>query len=299
KRILQNRYGFSVNQVNVLFSTQENESKTKHEVPCSAVNIVISNQTPQETIGDMAQRILQDKLSIRDVRAEAYALALSAKNANAGSSRLSRLRRELKTLGASFQIIEATKFSDITEDANKIQSVNRKKAEANRIDYPDHFTLESVKERLDAYDIKTSPDLQALADVIIMLCIRPAELTLRITDAGVTGKPGVKWFNRFLKGYDLVPKHLRKIGAVYGAVIHGAKNPAHLMTIAGECLRHSSDNHTSPVQNYVVIARSCPKLRHIELGDCSIDNKAVEEIAYNCTNLKYLSLKGCKGITEE
>ncbi|CAJ0760672.1 16970_t:CDS:2 [Entrophospora sp. SA101] len=55
KRILQNRYGFSGNQV------------------------------PQETIGDMAQRILRDKLSIRDIRAEAYALALSALNANAGN----------------------------------------------------------------------------------------------------------------------------------------------------------------------------------------------------------------------
>ena len=32
KRILQNRYGFSEDQVNVLFSTQENESKTKHKV---------------------------------------------------------------------------------------------------------------------------------------------------------------------------------------------------------------------------------------------------------------------------
>jgi len=36
-------------------------------------------------------------------------------------------------------------------------------------------------------------------------------------------------------------------------VVYGAKNPAHLMTIAGEALRHASDNHTSPVQNYVVV----------------------------------------------
>ena len=47
----------------------------------------------------MAQRILRDKLSIRGVRAKAYALALLSLNANAGSSRLSRLRRELKNLG--------------------------------------------------------------------------------------------------------------------------------------------------------------------------------------------------------
>ncbi|CAG8753070.1 15006_t:CDS:2 [Dentiscutata erythropus] len=105
-------------------------------------------------------KVSLNKLTIRDVRAEAYALALSAKNAN----------------------------TDITEEANKIQMNNRKKAKTKYINYPDKFTLESVKERLDAYDIKTLPDYQALADVIVMLCIRPAELrTLRITDAGVTG----------------------------------------------------------------------------------------------------------------
>ncbi|CAG8621426.1 9686_t:CDS:2, partial [Paraglomus occultum] len=209
KRILQNRYGFSEGQVDDLFalqsdlrhlSIQENvqpKSKTTHKVPCSAVNIVISkrqnllsskDRVPQETIGEMAHRLLRDKLSIRDIRAEAHALALSAKNANAGSSRLFRLRRELKSLGALPTIIDATKFPDITEKANEIQRDNREKAEANRIDYPDEFTLESVKERLDAYDLKTSPDYLALADVMIMLCIRPAELiTLRITDSGVTG----------------------------------------------------------------------------------------------------------------
>ncbi|CAG8837494.1 22948_t:CDS:2, partial [Gigaspora margarita] len=226
KRILQNRYGFGEGQVNVLFSTQKNEDKI--------LNIAISNQlskrSDEETIGDLAQCILQDKLSIRDVRAEAYALALSAKNANA----------ELKNLGASFQIIETTKFPDITEEANKIQRDNRKKAEANRIDYPDHFTLESVRERLDGYDVSTSPDLQALADVMIMLCIRPAELiTLRIINAGVTGKPGVKWFNRFLKDYGLIPKYLRKLGAVYAVVVHEAENMAHAYTIAGQALRHN------------------------------------------------------------
>src|SRR5438128_10196468 len=180
KRILKNRYWFSKDQVNALFSAQKNESKTRRKVPCSAVNIAISNKPQkrieEETIGDMAQQILRDKLSIRDVRAEAYTLALSAKNANAGSSRLSQLRRELRNIGVSSQIIEATKFPDITEDANKIQSVNRKKAEAKRINYPDEFTLESVKERLDAYDLKTPPNYQALADVMVMLCIRPAEL---------------------------------------------------------------------------------------------------------------------------
>ncbi|KAF0441047.1 d5-like helicase-primase: PROVISIONAL [Gigaspora margarita] len=280
KRILQNIYGFSEGQVDDLFSIQENiqpKSKTTHKVPCSTVNIVISNRVPQETIGEMAHQLLRDKLSIWDIRAEAYALALSAKNANA---------------------VKATKFPDITEEANKIQRDDQKKAKANRIDYPDHFTLESVRERLDGYNVSTLPDKQALANVMVILCIRPAELTtLCIIDAGVTGyaknqdqpdiprkfrsmeknqerarelltwiqnaissgqmgdpdKPGVKWFNRFLKNYDLIPKYQRKIGAIYGVVAHEAKNIAHAYTIAGQCLRHSPDNYTSPVQNYVIV----------------------------------------------
>ncbi|CAG8509883.1 3599_t:CDS:2 [Dentiscutata erythropus] len=192
KQILQNRYGFSEDQVNALFLIQKNRSSHSVTILDKNVNIVISNKPSkgieEETIGDMTQRILRDKLSIRDVRAKAYALALSAKNANIGSSRLTCLRRELRNLNASLEIIEATKFPDITEDANKIQSVNRKKAKTKRINYPDKFTLESVKERLDAYDLKTLPNYWALADVMVMLCIHPAELTtLCITNAGVTG----------------------------------------------------------------------------------------------------------------
>ncbi|CAG8821755.1 18824_t:CDS:1, partial [Dentiscutata erythropus] len=38
---------------------------------------------------------------------------------------------------------------------------------------------------------------------------------------------------------------------------------------------------------------------HLELSNCSIGNKAVEKIARKCTNLKYLSLERCVGISEE
>ncbi|CAG8713976.1 14138_t:CDS:1 [Cetraspora pellucida] len=182
KQILQNRYGFSEDQVNALFTILKNESRHSVTTSDKNVNIVIANQLSkgmeEETIRDMAQQILQDKLSIRNVRAKAYALALLAKNANAGSSRLTCLCRELKNLNASLEIIEITKFPDITEDANKIQSINQKKTEAKHINYSDEFILESVKEKLDTYNIKTLSDYQALADVMMMLCIRPAELKL-------------------------------------------------------------------------------------------------------------------------
>ncbi|CAG8594142.1 46108_t:CDS:10 [Gigaspora margarita] len=233
RRRLREGFKFSNEQVSILIP---NQRSGKNKI----INLATSNnyqildltlQNSKETIRDLAQRILRDKLSIKDIRVEARALANSAPNANA-----------------------ATKFPDITKDANEIQRDRRKFVEAfERIDYPDHFTLESVKERLDKYDISTLPDLQALADVMIMLCIRPAKLTsLHITDARVAG---------YAKNqdYDLIPRHLRKLGAVYKAVVHEAQNPVHVMTIARECLRHNANNHSSPVQNYVVINTTIAK----------------------------------------
>ncbi|CAB4405528.1 unnamed protein product [Rhizophagus irregularis] len=84
----------------------------------------------------------------------------------------------------SFGIICA----DIIRSANKIQKERSKQCENEGINYPDHFLLESIKERLDMYDVSKAPGLQALADVTIMLCIRPAEIkTLRISNEGVIG----------------------------------------------------------------------------------------------------------------
>ncbi|RIB12367.1 hypothetical protein C2G38_2041887 [Gigaspora rosea] len=180
RRRLRDGFKFSSEQVSILIPNQRS-GKTKVINLATSDSYQIPYPTPQnseETIGEMAHRIMRDNLSASVVKAEARALANSTPNANAGSSHLSRLRRELKNLSTSFQIIEAMKFPDITKDANEIQRDRRKFVEAfERIDYPDHFTLESVKKRLDKYDISILPDLQALADVMIMLCIRPAELT--------------------------------------------------------------------------------------------------------------------------
>ena len=76
----------------------------------------------------------------------------------------------------------------MTRLSNKIQKECSDQCENEGLDFPDHFSLESVKERLDSYDVSNTPDKQALADVIIMLCIRPAEIkNLRISNGGVTG----------------------------------------------------------------------------------------------------------------
>src|SRR4051812_15150818 len=72
--------------------------------------------------------------------------------------------------------------------SNKIQKEKRLLCEDDGIYFPNHFSLELVKERLDSYDVSNSPDKQALVDVMIMLCIRPAEIkNLLISNGGVTG----------------------------------------------------------------------------------------------------------------
>src|SRR5436305_7153715 len=76
----------------------------------------------------------------------------------------------------------------MTRLSNKIQKDRSDQRENEGLDFSDHFSLESVKERLDSYDISNTPDKQALADVMIMLCIRPAEIkNLHIFNGGVTG----------------------------------------------------------------------------------------------------------------
>ncbi|CAB4428523.1 unnamed protein product [Rhizophagus irregularis] len=142
----------------------------------------------KETIRDLAQCIIQDNFGEAEVKVIAKALAESASNASAGLSCLTRLRRELRTLKASEKIVFATKIPDTTRLGNKIQKEKRLLRENEGIDYPDYFSLESVKDRLDVYNVSKAPDLQALADVMIMLCIRPAEIkNLRISNGNVTG----------------------------------------------------------------------------------------------------------------
>ena len=94
----------------------------------------------------------------------------------------------MQNLEAFKKIVSATLIPEITCSSNKIQKERREQRENEGIDFPDHFSLESVKERLDRYDVSNVPNLQALADVMIMLCIRPAEIKdLRISNGSVTG----------------------------------------------------------------------------------------------------------------
>ncbi|RIA91859.1 hypothetical protein C1645_821404 [Glomus cerebriforme] len=119
----------------------------------------------------------------RKVKVIAKALTVTSSNPVATTSRLSRLRRELREFNAPEKIISVTLDDKTTCVSNKIQKERRVQRENEGIDFPDHFSLESVKEKLDLYDVSKTPDVQVLADVMIMLCIRPAKIKdLRISN---------------------------------------------------------------------------------------------------------------------
>jgi len=120
-----------------------------------------------ETSRETAQRIMRNSLNERDVKAIANAIAKTASSPVAGTSSLTRLRRKLRKLNAPEAIIEATKIPDMTKQSNKIQKERSEQRKDEGIDFPDHFSLESVKKRLDKYNITNKPDRQALADVMI------------------------------------------------------------------------------------------------------------------------------------
>ena len=192
----QKGYNFSREQAFVLVPDQR-ICRSRSRVPPKEggdeggeVNICqVSDIIPDgETIESIAQRIVRDNLGEKEVKAIAKALTVISPNPVATTSCLSKLQSELWKLNAPEKIISATLDNKITCASNKIQKERRVQRENEGIDFPDHFSLESVKERLDGYDVSNVPNLQALADVIIMLCIRPAEIKdLCISNGSVTG----------------------------------------------------------------------------------------------------------------
>ncbi|PKY54616.1 hypothetical protein RhiirA4_426897 [Rhizophagus irregularis] len=68
--------------------------------------------------------------------------------------------RELRKLNASEKIISATLDPNTSRLANDDQKEKCLLRKNKGIDYPDYFVLESVKERLDGYDISSKPGLE-------------------------------------------------------------------------------------------------------------------------------------------
>ncbi|GBC10683.1 hypothetical protein RclHR1_09820002 [Rhizophagus clarus] len=237
---LQKEYKFSKEQAFAL-------------IPDQRIGRLVSDNAPEgETIKETAQHIVWDNLSKRDVKDISRTLVETASDPVVTLLRLSRLQRELRTLNAPEKIISATKIPEITRASNKIQQ-------------------ERTKQHL--YVVSNTPDKQALADVMIMLCIRFAEIkNLRIANGGIQeaivsralkdpGKPGSTYLSSFLKKDEYIPKpyelllpsSMRKLGAVFASVVHRPKNLSKTNTYASEVLHHSPDNHTSPSDRYTIV----------------------------------------------
>ncbi|CAG8846159.1 32659_t:CDS:2, partial [Gigaspora margarita] len=255
---LQKGYEFSKEQAFVLIP-HERIGRSKNQVTSKEggdmnICLVFDTTLEGETIKQTAQCIMKDKLSEKDVKAIFRILVETFSDAVVALSRLSRLRRELRPLNASEKIIFATLNPEVTRLSNKVQKEHSEQRENEGIDFPDHFSLESVKERLDEYNVSNIPDKQALAGLMIMLCIHPAEIkNLR--------KLGSTYLSTFLKkdefipesGGPLLPSSLRKLGAVFTSVAHGPKNASKANTYASEALRHSPDNYASPSKRYTIV----------------------------------------------
>ncbi|RGB21994.1 hypothetical protein C1646_776858 [Rhizophagus diaphanus] len=82
-----------------------------------------------------------------------------------------------------------------------------------------------------------------------------AGITTRyVTENELNTEMSIEGLNEFLPktGKPLLPSSLRKLGAVFAVVAHGAKNLSEAMSIASEALRHAPGNHTSPAKNYTI-----------------------------------------------
>ncbi|CAG8651479.1 25994_t:CDS:2, partial [Dentiscutata erythropus] len=196
----------------------------------------------------------ENKLSEKDIKVISRNLVETAPDPVVALFRLFRLRRELRAINTSEKIVSATLNLEVTRLSNKVQKECSEQRENEGIDFPDHFSLESVKERLNLYNVSNISDKLALADIMIMLCIRSAEIkNLRISNRAITGY--AKNRDEFIpeSGKPLLPSSLRKLDAVFASVAHEPKNASKANTYASEALRHLSDNHASPSKRYTIV----------------------------------------------
>ncbi|CAJ0846474.1 10339_t:CDS:2 [Entrophospora sp. SA101] len=152
---------FSPEQISALLPDQRKQSK-----PDTVKNKVQKIMESTDPIGEASTIIFLES---------AYT---TPENVIAIDSELKRIRHGLREKGASEKVIDALQDTDgITRESNRKQSENRKLRARIGISPSEHFSLESINARLQSYDTAKSPDIQALADVMVMLCMRPAEVT--------------------------------------------------------------------------------------------------------------------------
>ncbi|RHZ72015.1 hypothetical protein Glove_248g46 [Diversispora epigaea] len=114
----------------------------------------------------------------------------------AASSCVSQFRKELAEAGVDPERIDTyAKLSELTRASNKIQQRKLEQGLSNPPKTPKHFSLEKGLRRIQSIDIAKVPTMQDLADVIMMLSMRPAEVTtLRIIHYEPGEIPPPEWY---------------------------------------------------------------------------------------------------------
>ncbi|CAG8843382.1 25330_t:CDS:2, partial [Gigaspora margarita] len=231
----------------------------------------------RDPIKIIAQDIIKNNLSPEEINRIAYVLASSASTT-------------LHKLGADYLITEAVKIPFVTEKANQIQARKCILREINGYDCSEFFYLEKVQERLNEYDITKPPSMQNLIDIIIMLCMRSADVkNLSINQYKPSHEswynPNYSWYcigytknkgersipdrfsfllkdkdkntnvaplNQFLSRYKIISFILRKIGADYASRVHGGRNDSRYQYLRQLACRHKI-GHALSVEHYGVM----------------------------------------------
>ncbi|CAG8843973.1 42126_t:CDS:2, partial [Gigaspora margarita] len=206
----------------------------------------------RDSIKIIAQDIIKNNLSPKEINGIAYVLASSALNT-------------LRKLGADYLITEVAKIPFVTEEANQIQARKRILHGINGYDCPEFFYLEKVQERLNEYDITKPPSMQNLIDSwynpdYSWYCIGYAKnkgersisdrfsFLLKDKDRNTNVAP----LNLFLSRYRITSFILRKIGADHASRVHGGKNDSCHQYLRQLACRHKI-GHASSVEHYGVM----------------------------------------------
>ncbi|PKB95802.1 hypothetical protein RhiirA5_436004 [Rhizophagus irregularis] len=140
----------------------------------------------RDTVDKIAQEIVEKDYPSEKIKQISYDLESSAPN-------------PLRDHEADHSKKEATKIPHITTESNKIQAHRLVLDKFEGVDWPEHFFLELVQERLDKCNISLSPSKENLVDVMIMLCMRPADVTGLCIDnyeaLDETWGPKKTWYN--------------------------------------------------------------------------------------------------------
>ncbi|CAG8581890.1 16462_t:CDS:2 [Dentiscutata erythropus] len=210
----------------------------------------------------------------------------------ASGSRQSQFRVKLAEGGVSPEIINTyAKDPKLIQESNKIQKKQTKKRMANPDRIPIHFLLARVLKRIQNMDISKIPSKEDLADVIVMLSMRSAEVrslqiihykpdplnapAKKLCDTVFTeNETRNAWpFNEFLKQepYRTIPKKLRDYGSKHVSKIHGGKKPTpqHLKLLSRIAMRQESDRLDAGDNYAIGDTESEESNFELEIGDSS------------------------------